>query len=465
MSGPAVQEERAQRRSAFPSLEVVPPTAAQQSPFLPFMLLLLYVVLVYLRPYEYLQYRETFRDVPLMPIVMGVMLVIWIPVPGKKYDAPQYSLMLGLVACIPISIISGERWLAGAQSAFLEFVPIAVLFIVAATLLNSPHRLRQMFFVLATISGVIALHGIGQAQNGIGWTGELLRQDRITYVGFLSDPNDLAMVLVIAVPMTLSFFRRGGSKLLAIFACAATALMLYGVYLTNSRGAVVALAGMLVVYSLLRHGRRRSLLVIPVLLAALIFASPNRIADMSADEESANARVEAWYEGLQMVKQYPLFGVGKGLFADHNNNLTAHNSFVLAAAEIGLIGYFFWLSLVALSAMMLLALVRAPPPESPLKSPHGIEGDNSWAEHQRLARILLYALTGCLGSAFFLSRTYTIPLYVLLAMIVGFYQSSHVRWPHLPSFALSSRFRRLVLLEIASLGFLWLTTRILLATG
>ncbi len=464
MSGPVVQEGRVERRSAFPSLnEVVPSTATQQSPFLPFALLLLYVILVYLRPFEYLQYRETFRDVPLLPVLMGVMLIAWLPVQGKGFDAPQYGLMLGLLFCIPISLISGARWWSGALNAFIDFIPVVVLFTVTATLSNSPRRLRQMFFVLAAVSGVIAWHGIDQIQDGIGWSGALLNSERITYVGFLNDPNDLAMAFLIALPMTLSFVRREGSKLLGLAGLTASAMILYGLYLTNSRGAMLGLAAMLTLYSLLRHGWRRSMFVVPVLLVALIYASPSRVSDILVDEESASNRIEYWYEGFDILKQYPLLGVGKGEFVEHNSNRTAHNSFVLAAAELGMIGYFFWLSLVALSTMMMVALVRAPPPEPTPGSPQPAGGENSWSEHQRLARILLYALTGCLVAAFFLSRTYVILLYVLLAMNVGLYQSSRLRWPDLPSFDLRSRFGQLVLLEIGSLAFLWLTTRILLS--
>jgi len=464
MSSPAVREERVQRRSAFPSIEVVPSTAAQQSPFLPFAVLLLYVILVYLRPFEYLQFRETFRDVPLLPIVMGVMLLAWLPVQGKRFDAPQYGLMLGLLVCIPISIISGIRWFGGALDAFIDFIPIVVLFVITATLVNSPRRLRQMFFVLGAISAVIAWHGIDQARNGIGWSGVLPNQERITYVGFLNDPNDLAMALLIALPMTLSFVRRGGNKILAIAGIAAAATMLYGAYLTNSRGAMVALAAMLVVYGLLRYGWKRGLLLVPILLAVLIFAAPNRVNEIAPDEESATGRVDAWYAGFQMLKQYPLLGVGKGQFIEHHER-TAHNSFVLAAAELGLVGYFFWVSVVALSAMMLFALLRSPAPDPPEESPQNGHPVDSWLEYQRLARILMYSLTGCLTAAFFLSRSYVILLYVLFALVVGLYQSARVRWISLPAFTVRSTFRLLVVLEVGSLMTLWLTTRILLTYG
>lgn len=465
MSIPVVREERAQRRSAFPSItEVVPSTAAQQSPFLPFALLLLYVILVYLRPFEYLQYRETFRDVPLLPIVMGIMLIAWLPVQGKRFDAPQYALMMGLLFCIPISIISAARWFGGALDAFIDFVPVVVLFIVAATLTNSPRRFRQMFFVLGAVSAVIAWHGIDQAKNGIGWSGVLPNQQRITYVGFLNDPNDLAMALLIALPMTLSFVRRGGNKLLAIAGIAAAAEMLYGVYLTNSRGAMIALAAMLVVFALLRYGWKRGALLVPVLIALLIFVAPSRVNEISPDEESATGRVEAWYEGFQMLKKYRLFGVGKGQFVEHHER-TAHNSFILAAAELGIIGYFFWVSMVALSAMMLLALLRSPAPDPPEGAPQSGYTADSWLEYQRLARILMYSLTGCMTAAFFLSRSYVILLYVLLALIAGLYQSAEVRWVSLPTFAMRTKLGQLVVIELGSLVTLWLTTRILLAYG
>lgn len=436
------------------------------SPFAPFALLLLYVGLVYLRPFEYAQYAPMFRDVPLLPTLMGLTLLAWLTVPGKKFDAPHYPLIAGLLLCVPMSMISGARWFGGAYQAFVDFVPVVVLFVIAATLVNAPRRLRQMFGLLAIVSTIIAWHGIDQAANGIGWSGIVPVMDRVRYVGFLNDPNDLAMALLMTVPMTLAFVQRRRSKLLALLALTCVGAMLYCIYLTNSRGAIVALAVMIGAYSLLRFGWRRSLVMAPLLLAVLVIAAPTRIDDISADEDSASGRIEAWYEGVQMLKSYPLLGVGKGQFVEHHFR-TAHNSFVLAAAELGLIGYFFWLSLIALSAMMLAVLLRSPPPlttpTSTTGKRHAENADDSWAEHQRLARILSYSLAGCLAAGFFLSRSYFVLLYLLLAMIVGLYQSARGRWKHLPRFDFRSAFRRLIMLEVASLAFLWITTRTLLA--
>ena len=56
---------------------------------------------------------------------------------------------------------------------------------------------------------------------------------------------------------------------------------------------------------------------------------------ISSKEQSAAERIEAWSVGLELLKWRPLFGAGYGNFTDHHH-LTAHNSFVLCFAELGL---------------------------------------------------------------------------------------------------------------------------------
>jgi O-antigen ligase len=68
------------------------------------------------------------------------------------------------------------------------------------------------------------------------------------------------------------------------------------------------------------------------------------MAMVSSTEESAYGRVDAWYQAYQMFKDNPFFGVGQGMFTDFHN-LTAHNSFVLVMAELGILGLFFFTAL------------------------------------------------------------------------------------------------------------------------
>lgn len=448
-----VSDDGAQRVRAQTRL---PAAEKAESSAVPFFFLLLYVAVVYLRPFEYRQYVQTFEDVPIIPTLMLLMLGSWLFVGRKDFSVPQYGLMAALICCVSISTFTGMRWLGGVLPTFFDFLPLVIFFFVTASTLDSPRRLRTMFLVVGLVSTVIAWHGIDQAANEIGWSGALPNEGRITYVGFLNDPNDLAMAMLMALPMVLSFARGWRSPVSTSVALTAAGLLGYAVFLTNSRGGMVAVLAMLTVYSVGRFGWRKSLLVAPPLLAAAIALAPGRFSEISPDEESAEGRVEAWYSGFEMVREYPLFGVGKGGFVEHHVR-TAHNSYVLALAELGLVGFFVWLSLIAISAAMLFKLGRMPPPESADANLHA-----EWREHRRLGLILVYSFVACLTAAFFLSRAYVIILYLLLAMIVGLYQSARRRLGGLPGFEMGLIWKHLLKLEFAAVFLLWFTTRILL---
>jgi putative inorganic carbon (hco3(-)) transporter len=123
----------------------------------------------------------------------------------------------------------------------------------------------------------------------------------------------------------------------------------------------------------------------------------------SSKERSAEERIEAWTVGIQLLRERPLTGAGYGNFTDHNP-LTAHNSFVLCFAELGLIGYFVWLGLIVLTYKGLSAVVERLPQDS---------------EERKMAGLLRSALVGFLACAWFLSRTYAPGLYFALAMCVA----------------------------------------------
>lgn len=424
-----------------------------------YFVLLVYLALVLVRPFEYARFEAAFQGIPLLLGLMGLLTLLWLAAPRKNLDAPHYPLMVGLLASVPLSMLIGARWVTGAIEQFNSFLPTFLLFVLCAPFIDSPRRLRSTFMLIVACACILGWHGIDQFQNEIGWSGVELIQGRIRYVGILADPNDLAMFFVMSIPLALSFATRGRNAFAWLLAACIASLMLVAIYLTNSRGGIMALASVLCLYAVLRWGRA-ALFIGPPLLFILMIAAPDRAGQISADESSASERIEAWYEGMQMLMSHPLFGVGKAQFVDHHIR-TAHNSYVLAAAELGLVGYFLWLSLLVLSAMMLLRLVRGPAPEV-VRTATDPAMQDAWEEHRRLARTLLYSFCGCLTAMFFLSRTYVLLLYLLLAMIVGLYQSARRQWPELPAFALRTQGRMLLQLTLGSVFVLWLVTRILL---
>lgn len=482
------------------------PAKAMLNPSRPFFYLLAYLAVLYVRPHEYM---PGLLEAPVLPLLLVAAFLTWTVRQSKSFEAPQFWLLPVLTLMLMLSLIF-TGWFGGGLKALTDFAPVVLLFFLVATTIDSLQRLRQIFIVLALSATVIAIHGVDQSTRGIGWTGaELSQGTRITYLGFLNDPNDLAMALIMVLPMIV-YLARGSSRLMRLAWYAAAAVVAYAIYLTNSRGAILAMGSMLGLYGILRYGYLKSLIAVPSLLLVLVAAGPSRMSDMSADEDSAEGRIEAWYEGVQMLMGRPLFGVGKGQFAEHHG-LTAHNSFVLAFAELGLVGYFFWLSIIIVSWLMLQRLVLGerplPPPDvagadagdvSPHSSleivalsedhsselppsgtgPLSLSADgatltpedapvaaapDAWAALQGAARTLWYGYLGGLTAAFFLSRSYVIVLYLHIGLIVALFQLARREHPSFPALPFRPLAGRLLLLEIGSVLGLWLLTRVLLA--
>ena len=444
------------------------------NPARPYFYLLAYIAIVYLRPQEYV---PALLESPLVPVSLLIAAVFWLFAQPRNFEAPQHALLVGLLFAIFLSVLM-TGWLTGAANAFMDFLPTMLLFYMVATSVDSLKRFREMAIVLTILSVVMAYHGIDQAasETGIGWTGAKTIEGRITYLGFLSDPNDLSMVFLMTLPFALYLSKVSSSFIFRLAYLAAAGVILYGVYLCNSRGSVLGLASMLFVYGVHRYGWVRSLIVVPLMLGPLLVLGPSRMNEMSADEESAAGRIDAWYEGFDMLRSHPIFGVGKGLFGEHNGNLTAHNSFVLAIAELGVFGYFFWLSIVFVSGVMLYRILRSEepppsvampsnrqPPVAPWSPAPPREPPLQWPDLQLVASTLAYASIGSLVAAFFLSRSYVVFLYLLMALIVAVYQMTRARWPTFAPVRFGDLVGKVVLLEFGSIVFLWLLTAVLLS--
>lgn len=456
------------------------------NPLQPFFYLLAYLAILYIRPHEYV---PALMNTPILPLLLVTAFVIWMVRQAKNLEAPQFWLMPVLTLMLMFSVMF-SGWMGGGVKVFTDFAPVVMLFYMVATSVDSLQRLRQIFTVLGVSAAVISWHGIDQLARGIGWTGaELSQGTRITYLGFLNDPNDLSMALIMVLPMLL-YLARGRSLPWRLAWIAAAGTVLYAIYLTNSRGAILAVGAMLGLYGVLKYGVVRSVIVMPILMLPILLFGPSRMSQMSAEEDSAEGRIEAWYEGVQLLIMRPLFGVGKGQFADHHG-LTAHNSFVLAFAELGLIGYFFWLSNIVITWLMVQRLVLAPaapaaepapagdsgpaplavvvPTPAPEPAPQGPDKPKPpqpthWEELQVAGRTLWYGYVGGLVSAFFLSRSYVVILYLHIALIVAVFQMARKERPTaFPAISFGPMAGRLAALSLGSIVGLWLMTRVLLA--
>ncbi len=449
-----------------------------------FLLTLLYLAMVFFRPQEFMPSLE---GVPLLPLTMAVALFAWLLSENKTIEAQQLYALTLLLGFTVLSVgLSG--WIGGMIPAAGKLIPTYVLFLLIASTATTAKRQRLVMWVFIAGAAMMAVHGMQQKFTGIGWTGEVPILGRIRYIGIFNDPNDVGLVLVCSLPMVFYLLSCYRNALARLFFVIVIATILYGVVLTNSRGTTLATAVLAGLY-LWRHQGVIKTVVFGAAIIPVILLMSTRIDTISASESSAHGRIEAWYEGFQMLKSNPFFGVGFERFTEHNP-LTAHNSFVLAFAELGVFGYILWFSFVLSSVAMMLYLYN---PSQPRKeesweelvgqySEEAADDDvfsysdaeessdkNNTAQAREISRedssianVLFYTFAGFSTSAFFLSRTYNVVLFVLCAMAASHYLGVRLRTPGLPSYGFFSRLGLWVTLSLVSIIALYIITKILM---
>lgn len=258
----------------------------------------------------------------------------------------------------------------------------------------------------------------------VGLLGTSSVNGRVRFRGTLEDPNELALVLGMSMPLALAFLER--RRTMARRALVLITVVTVGLctYFTQSRGGQVVFLTVLAVYFVRRVGPWRgavagTLLALPILL----------FGGRSGGESSTLERMTCWWVGLRLFTASPVFGVGSGQFTEHHY-LTAHNSYILAAAELGVPGLLLWTAILYVAVKIPVQALRADIP------PIG----RTWA----LA--LLASMSGLLVGVLFLSFNYKDLLWLYLALTAVIYDAIR---RHQPAFRVRFGIRDMAVVAIA----------------
>ncbi|WAC63508.1 O-antigen ligase family protein [Pseudoxanthomonas sp. SL93] len=427
-----------------------------------FPMMMVYLVLVIIRPQDYPELQGAI-PLPLQQVALLLAGVAWLMSGRRMNSAPQNLLLLLFMLAMMLSV-AVNGWIGGAVPIFRDFAPVVLAYFLLCNATFTASRLRIAMAVFCLCATVLAVHGIEQAALGTGWTGMKLSQGtRIQYVGIFSDPNDLGMLFVICVPMAMYLAQLGGwLGLRRLFWWVIAATLVYGIYLTDSRGTVLALLAVFGIYL----WRSRGLLVAGTLGAGalvVLMALPSRMQELEVGEESAMDRVYSWYEGMQMFKDNPIWGVGKGAYTDIYQ-LTAHNSLVLVLAEMGIVGFTLWLMFMGYCFWMMVSIVKWRPTRAMLQDEEnfGPSVVRQWTDDRAIAFVLLLSLSAFAVCAFFLSRTYVSILYLLAALVVAHYSMVRRRYPWVAEMRISDHLLAWPFLSAAAAVAMYIVVRILL---
>ncbi len=387
-----------------------------------FLLFLLVNATLFIRPAEIIPDLST---LPIYNVLILSNLVVALPkVMGRVSlqalkTEPITACVIGLLASIFLSHASHINFY-NARSASVDFLKVVIYYILLIAVLDMPARLKQflaalvIYIVILTVLAMLHYYGIvniPSLEAGIGMdidpaTGELYKVERLCSTGIFQDPNDLSLILVVGAATCIFLAGASPGALPRPYWLAPIGLFVYALTLTYSRGGFLALlVGMLSLFYARFGLRKAALLVVPALPVMFVLFGA-RQTSISAGEESAQERLQIWVAGFTMLREAPLFGVGQGVYPERAG-LVAHNSFIHAYGELGLLGGSLFLGAFAYAARTLLALGRRP---ELIVNP----------DLRRMRPVLLSMIAAYAFGMLTLSRNYIVPTYMLLGIVTAY---------------------------------------------
>jgi len=434
------------------------------------------ILLIYIKPQEFIPGLE---GVPLLYGFLGLAIfgfILDLRLGHARFDPPPhwpYVLLFVPWAFITYLAKAGGGGFVGAAT---ELIIVMILFFIVGSAVQSFRAFEVVMGSLLVaslfVTGVCLHQGFASKVCAVqeGVTMEALRPDgrpceraeecsegnaepganyqcekmglfgtvsvgrgRVRYRGVLKDPNEVALAAGASLPMLFARNERKSTLFRWLLLICGFVAIATTIVFTQSRGGILIFLAVVGAYSIKKFGMKGvvagGILGLPLLLLG------GRSG--SEAEDSANERTEVLGAGMQMFQSDPVLGVGYDQFNNHHH-LTAHNSYMLALAEMGVIGLALFLAMLYLSFKIPIVALR--------KYGHSEEGKiaATWA------MAMLAAFCGVSIGSFFLSFTYHQVLWIYMGLSAALYA---VIRRHDASFVIKIGFSEKILVGLAAVAF------------
>lgn len=302
-------------------------------------------------------------------IFLGLLLLIFLFSRNKasvrvKFETPLILFLLIWTGSFIHSLLYPGVPFYDVFTEFKRLITLVLAYFVFSRCLNSK---KEMGFLFNIFLLSIILVGINTLRNGV--------LSGIHFADFKRSSGPFAVdwkgadiaggFLAIFTPVLLSVLLMTKQKILKIFSIFGVVVCFLGLFATYSRGSLLALATSSIITILVSTAmlfKKSKLFTIIIFAGFIVFALGwklwlppaiiNRVENTVQEEEvtgeevvdtSTQKRIGAWKAGIETFKTNPVFGVGFRI-PFYIMSYDTHNTFILIAAEMGLIGLlvFLW---------------------------------------------------------------------------------------------------------------------------
>lgn len=228
---------------------------------------------------------------------------------------------------------------------------------VAVVLIDCPKRLRALALVMVVTAAYMTywaneqyfVHGkFGRIHGPAGLGGSSI----------YSDENNFAVLFVVGFPFLYYFAHYLNNRVMAWVSWTIILFSWHGVFLTGSRGALVGIVAVLLVFLMRRKTKAIALVAVVCFAGAFVWQAGDVMKDRSStivnfqEEDSASGRLEAWEAAIGMMVAHPLTGAGFAAFGQAFPDFSdkrpriAHNTFFQIGGEWGVVAGVTYLVLI-----------------------------------------------------------------------------------------------------------------------
>jgi O-antigen ligase/tetratricopeptide (TPR) repeat protein len=313
-------------------------------------------------------------------LVLGSWLLLALARPAWRPRTPLVPAVALTVSAYVLATLASQRPRLSLEPG-LAGPALALAFLCLCTILGDPWFRRRLTNLVVTVVALVAVAYL--AAVAFEWAvfyrlvGQLtLPPLRPSWTDLtFGSPNLVATFLLVLGPLAVAMLakavspRRWPALLL-------TAGITLAVFLTGSRGAYLGAAVALILLipllafrraarldlrRAIKAARQRPILLVPVLTAGLVVAAATPLLVYRFAQGGDTLRLDLWRASATILAEHPLLGGGPGTWVQlkveanppGTSNLIlahAHNLYIQAAAELGLVG---------LAALAVLAVIVA----------------------------------------------------------------------------------------------------------
>lgn len=334
-------------------------------------MILIYLILLIIAPQLWI---EPFVGIPVDMFLYPIWFLV-ITVKGRLNEFfnfnRQDTFFFMFIIWLILSAFANPRH--GLTNHFIiEYIKMFLLYRLIVVTIDSDEDFIRVVKALLVLVLVIAVEAIQHKYDpaGLGWAGQKLGwvdksvieaggTGRTQWINIFDGPGVFCVLFTTALPFALRYLDKHNSKMVKFFGLLIVSLLIFAIWTTGSRGGFLATMAILGVYGMVRMKVTFMTMVkVGSLLIFAYMAAPSHLTSVKDSNKSAQHRVDMWVQGIEMVQQNPVFGIGKGNFASYTGTLIAHNSAIEIMGELGIPGLFFWIGITYMAFKSLSVIIK-----------------------------------------------------------------------------------------------------------